>query len=922
MSTQDTRSDELPTQALAPDSSASSADGMAPGERIGAFRIDALVGRGGMGEVYRATQLEPVQRTVAVKRLRVGGSGSRQAAWFEVERQVLAQMQHPNIAQLFDAGSLPDGSAYLVMEFIDGDPLTRWCRDNQVSLRQRLELFLQLLDGVQHAHQRGIIHRDLKPGNVLVTRVNGRPVPKLIDFGIAAAAGSESSEVAGTADYMSPEQADPTLGALDVRSDLFSLGVLLYELLTGERPFKDASSRAAHTRSTAPQAPSDRLREMPTPTASALMVELGVGKRVLMRLFRHELDWIVRRATATDRVDRYPSADAFAADIQAFLDGRVVQAHPPSRRYRIGRFLARHRLGVASAALVLAALLGGLATALYGLQQAREQRALAEARALDTAELAAFQQGMLSDIDLAAMGEQILASARDQAARTPGFQIMTEAQRESALRLLDLLDGIDLARGILDSQLLARAEAAIERDFASRPLLAAQLRETLAEVHDGLGASARAAALHEQVARVRDAQLGERHPDALRAWLDAADSLLAAGQRKAADDVLAHVETLADALPAPARPRLAMARAEWHNQGGRYAEAAALLGEVAGRVDADSLAPAELFRVRAQWASAVLRKGERDRAARIIDDAVAAAERALGAEDDALLEGLNAAVPIRAMTGDPEGALALSERLQSLAVERFGWEHPFSLTQLNNRAVTLVTLQRIEEAIPLLRQLVDARRRTIGTRHPQTLKAEANLASALVRSVQDSEPSALREARLGEAIGRLRQVLAARSDLLGSDHPETLMSRASLASMLTLAGQADEGLRLAEDVLDARLRVHSADQREVNNVRDLIGQIQLKRGDRAAARAQFEVALAARRADGGDRARSTRDTAVGLYLSLPRGSTERAALYDSLLAPMLAEDGAEDDPLVERLRRGMAAEAEAEAGASLRANSP
>ncbi|MCK7595589.1 serine/threonine-protein kinase [Pseudomarimonas salicorniae] len=905
--------DEFPTKALASAEPGSCGEGMAPGQRIGAFRIEALVGRGGMGEVYRAVQLEPVQRVVAIKRLRLAGAGSRQAAWFEVERQVLAQMQHPNIAQLFDAGSLPDSSAYLVMEFLDGEPLTGWCRSHRVSLRGRLDLFLQLLDGVQHAHQRGVIHRDLKPGNVLVTRVNGRPVPKLIDFGIAAAADSEGTEVAGTVDYMSPEQSNPALGSLDVRSDLYSLGVLLHELLTGERPLRSSSDPAAHTRTTGPQAPSERLREMPGPVAGALAAELGVGRGALLRLYRHELDWIVRRATAHDRADRYPSADAFAADVRAFLDHRVVAAHPPSRRYRMGKFLARHRLGVASAALAVAALLAGLGTALYGLQQAREQRMLAEARADENAQLAAFQQRMLRDVDLSAMGEQILSLAREQAGLTPGFRGMPESEQAAALRLLDLVDGIDLARRVLDSQLLDRAESAIDRDFAGRPLLASQLRETLAEVHDSLGNRARAAVLQREVAALRSDELGPADPATLRARVAAATALLAAGERDAAGDELEAAErarrTASAVLPADLAARLAMARAEWHSQGGDYAAASAGLAAAAAPLADAGGEPALAFRLRAQWAGSLLREGRRDDAARVIDEALEAAEAELDQDDGALLDGLNAAVPIRAGTGDLEAALALSERLYARSVERFGQEHPFTLTQVNNRAVTLINLQRTEEAIPLLRGLVEARARQIGARHPQTIKAEANLASALMRSVQDREPDALRAQRSAESAQRLRRVLAAREDLLGREHPETLLSRASLASVLMHGGEMEEALRLARAVYDARRERHGPTHRDTIDVLDLLGQIHLAAGELSAAREAFAAVLAARRAEQGDEAFGTLSAAAGLYLSLPPDSPQGRSLREGLLQPVLDPPIEALPPPLQRTRRQLDAAA-------------
>nr|MBP6626491.1 serine/threonine protein kinase [Arenimonas sp.] len=255
----------LPQRPAATIPTAGAAAVLAPGARLGHYRIESLLGRGGMGEVYRAEQLEPVRRTVALKLLHARRLDARHLAYFEIERQLLAQMKHPAIAQVYDAGATPDGFPYFAMEFIEGEPLTRFCEQHRLPLRERLELFIRVCEGVQHAHQKGVIHRDLKPGNILVSVVDCRPLPKIIDFGIATAAtrslaaseAQDGLERAGTPDYMSPEQAGLEAGIeVDTRSDVYSLGVLLFELLAGRRPGAGLDTSAAPpTPPTSPRPP-------------------------------------------------------------------------------------------------------------------------------------------------------------------------------------------------------------------------------------------------------------------------------------------------------------------------------------------------------------------------------------------------------------------------------------------------------------------------------------------------------------------------------------------------------------------------------------------------------------------------------------------------------------------------------------------
>ena len=354
------------------------------------YTLVEVIGEGGMGSVYLASQSEPVKRQVALKLIKTGMDSKAVLARFDAERQALALMDHPNIARIYDGGVTPTGQPFFVMELVKGVPLTEYCDAQRLSVKARLELFVSVCQAVQHAHQKGIIHRDLKPGNVLVTEVDGRPTPKVIDFGVAKATEQQLTEmsfsdtgaIVGTPAYMSPEQADPSSMDIDTRTDVYALGVMLYELLTGSPPidakqFKRGAilEMLRMVREVEPPRPSTRLSAANSRPNIAANRSIEPAK--LAKLLQGELDWVVMKSLEKDRTRRYDTANGLALDIQRYLADEVVEARPPSTGYRLKKFVRRHKGQVIAASLVLFVLMGGIVGTTWGLFEARRQEQLA-----------------------------------------------------------------------------------------------------------------------------------------------------------------------------------------------------------------------------------------------------------------------------------------------------------------------------------------------------------------------------------------------------------------------------------------------------------------------------------------------------------------------------------------------------------------
>jgi serine/threonine protein kinase len=489
-----------------------------PGTIIGPYKLLQQIGEGGMGVVYMAEQQEPIRRKVALKIIKPGMDSTQVIARFEAERQALALMDHQNIARVLDAGTTESGRPFFVMELVHGVPITRYCDENKLTPRQRLELFVPVCQAVQHAHQKGVIHRDLKPSNVLVTLYDGKPVPKVIDFGVAKATEQRLTErtlftqygtIVGTFEYMAPEQAEMSALGVDTRSDIYSLGVLLYELLTGTTPLDRKRLHAAALeemlrliREEEPPRPSARISTSGEALAT-ISQQRSTEAGKLAKLVRGEIDWIVMRCLEKDRTRRYETASGLARDVEHYLKDEPVEACPPSTGYKLRKFVRKRKAILATAAAFAGLLLAGAAASTW--QAVRATRAESAATQERDAALAAEEQAR-ADQDRAVAAEAKAKTEKENAQATLDFLWQDVLARASPFNEPD--------RDLKVRTLLDRIADRLEKGSGKPALVEAAIRRMVGELYTDLGESQ--ALRHLEWARdVQLRELGEKDPHSL-----------------------------------------------------------------------------------------------------------------------------------------------------------------------------------------------------------------------------------------------------------------------------------------------------------------------------------------------------------------------------------------------------------------------
>jgi eukaryotic-like serine/threonine-protein kinase len=785
-----------------------------PGNHLGPYKLLQVIGEGGMGVVYMAEQEKPVRRRVALKIIKPGMDSKQVIARFEAERQALALMDHQNIARVLDVGTTAMGRPFFVMELVHGVSITEYCNQCRLTTRERLELFIPVCQAIQHAHQNGIIHRDIKPSNVLVTLYDGRPVPKVIDFGVAKAIEQQLTErtmftqygtIVGTIEYMSPEQAETSALGVDTRSDIYSLGVLLYELLTGTTPLERAkmvglaySDILRRIREEEPPRPSSRLRGSKD-TLPMISAQRQAEPARLTKLLRGELDWIVMKALEKDRSRRYETPSGLGYDIRRYLDGDLVEACPPSTTYRLRKFSWKNRVALVTFGSFAAFLLGGAVFSIWQAIRASkaEAAAISQARRAIIAEeqsRVVRDRAVAAEAQARAEGEKAERSAAEARAVLGFFQdeVLSAGRPEG-------LEG-GLGKDVTIRKVLDVAEPKIAGAFPNQPETEASVRFVLGGTYYYLGEPALAVRQLERALGLRTAKLGPDHSDTLNSRERLANAYWSAG----------HVDR---AIPL-------------------YKQTLATRSEKLGPDHPDTLTTQNNLALAYQGAF------DLDRAIPLFERTLAMRSEKLGPDHPDTLISQSSLANAYRVAGRLDRAIPLCERTLAAQSAKLGPDHPDTITSQNILANAYRDAGQNDRVIPMLERTLTTAPVKLGSDHPKLLITRVILASAYRDAGQ-----------LDRAISLFERTLAAQTAKLGPDHPDTLTSQNDLADAYRVAGQLERAIPILEQTL-AMLTVKLGR----NHIRTLVAQSTLANGYRVVGQLDraislFERTLAAQEAD-------------------------------------------------------------------------